>query len=235
MIKCLIIKSNQVETDYLQDFIQRTSYLNVRNYEGNLATALQTIREEKPELVICDLSQIASLNNNYIVSTSTPPVFVCTTNQQEFDLDSYPVKPFSVLQFPISFESFLTTLHQARLFIQGDPIEAIDPVKRDFVFVKSEYKIIMVKFSDILYCEGMKDYTQIYLSAKPQPVLTLHNLKNFVAKLPQDDFIRVHRSYVVSINHIETISRNEISIGKRVIPIGNSYRHNLFQIVEMNS
>ena len=80
MIKCLIIKSNQVETDYLQDFIQRTSYLNVRNYEGNLATALQTIREEKPELVICDLSQIASLNNNYIVSTSTPPVFVCTTN-----------------------------------------------------------------------------------------------------------------------------------------------------------
>jgi len=111
----------------------------------------------------------------------------------------------------------------------------LNSTRHDFVFIKSEYKIIKIKFDEILFCEGMKDYTQIYMQGRTQPVLTLQNLKNFCSRLPESDFVRVHRSYVVSLNHIETISRNEISIEKKVIPIGNSYRNDFFKIIALYS
>ncbi|WP_152269691.1 LytR/AlgR family response regulator transcription factor [Agriterribacter humi] len=108
-------------------------------------------------------------------------------------------------------------------------------IHHDFVFVKSEYKIIKIKLEDILFCAGMKDYTQIYVAGKNQPILTLQNLKNFLARLPAKDFVRVHRSFAVSIFHIDSISRNEIAIGKKTVPIGNSYRSDFFNIVEKYS
>ncbi|MGN6435473.1 MAG: LytR/AlgR family response regulator transcription factor [Agriterribacter sp.] len=107
--------------------------------------------------------------------------------------------------------------------------------KHDFVFVKSEYKIIKIKLADIMFCEGMKDYTQIFVNGRLQPVLTLQNLKNFSSRLPENEFVRVHRSFVIALQHIETISRNEISIGKKIVPIGNSYRTDFFSIVERYS
>ncbi|MBX3240140.1 MAG: LytTR family transcriptional regulator [Chitinophagaceae bacterium] len=107
--------------------------------------------------------------------------------------------------------------------------------KHDFVFVKSEYKIIKIKLDDILFCEGLKDYTQIYTAGRSQPVLTLQNLKNFSVRLPEDRFLRVHRSYIVSLYHLDSISRNEITIGKKTVPIGNSYRGDFFRVIEKYS
>ncbi|HLK27591.1 MAG TPA: LytTR family DNA-binding domain-containing protein [Puia sp.] len=106
---------------------------------------------------------------------------------------------------------------------------------KKFVFVKSEYKIIKVRFEDILFCEGMKDYTQVYIKGKSDPILTLSNLKSFYSKLPSDEFMRVHRSYIVSISHIDSIARNEIYIGKKIIPIGDSFKTEFYQMIDSNS
>jgi len=106
---------------------------------------------------------------------------------------------------------------------------------KKFVFIKSEYKIIKIKFEDILFCEGMKDYTQVYIRGKSEPLLTLNNLKSFSAKLPADEFMRVHRSYIVSISHIDSIVRNEIYVGKKIIPIGDSFKNDFYEMVESNS
>ncbi|MDB5223008.1 MAG: two component transcriptional regulator, LytTR family [Chitinophagaceae bacterium] len=105
----------------------------------------------------------------------------------------------------------------------------------DFVFVKSEYKIVKIKLDDILFCKGMKDYIQIYVNGKSQPVMTLKSLNEFSTKLPSQKFIRVHRSYIVSLLHIDTISKNEIFLGKQIVPIGNIFKSDFFTIVEMNS
>ena len=106
---------------------------------------------------------------------------------------------------------------------------------KKFVFVKSEYRIIKVRFEDILFCEGMKDYTQVYIKGKSDPILTLSNLKSFFSKLPSDEFIRVHRSYIVSISHIDSIARNEIYIGKKIIPVGDSFKNDFYQMIDSNS
>ncbi len=107
--------------------------------------------------------------------------------------------------------------------------------KQDFVFIKSEYKIVKIKFDDILFCKGMKDYIQIYVTGKSNPIVTLKSLNTFETKLPVDKFIRVHRSYIVSILHIDTISKSEISIGKQIVPIGSIYKPDFFKMVDMNS
>ena len=107
--------------------------------------------------------------------------------------------------------------------------------KQDFIFIKSEYKIVKIKFDDILFCKGMKDYIQIYLNGKSNPVVTLKSLNAFETKLPEDKFIRVHRSYIVSMLHIDTISKNEISIGKQIVPIGSIFKPDFFNMIEMNS
>ena len=107
--------------------------------------------------------------------------------------------------------------------------------KHDFVFIKSEYKIVKVKFDDILFCKGMKDYIQIYLAGKSNPIVTLKSLNAFETKLPPERFIRVHRSYIISLMHIDSISKNEISVGKHIVPIGNIFKSDFFKMVDLHS
>jgi DNA-binding LytR/AlgR family response regulator len=116
------------------------------------------------------------------------------------------------------------------------PRNPAQPAKSSkFVFVKSEYKIIKVRFEDILFCEGLKDYTQIYVKGKSDPILTLNNLKSFLSRLPSDEFMRVHRSYIISISHIDSIARNEIYVGKKIIPIGETFKSDFYEMIESNS
>ncbi len=107
--------------------------------------------------------------------------------------------------------------------------------KRTFLFIKSDYKLIRINLDEILYLSGLKDYTQIYFKGKASPLTTLQNLKEFETKLPPDDFVRVHRSYIVALGQIDFISRNEITIGTNHIPIGNSFRPVLDEAIQKNS
>ncbi len=107
--------------------------------------------------------------------------------------------------------------------------------KREFLFIKSEYKLIKINLAEVLFLSGMRDYTQIYLKGKASPLTTLQNLKEFESKLPKDYFIRVHRSYIIALGQVDYISRNEINIGSHNIPIGNTFRQALNEAIEKNS
>jgi len=106
---------------------------------------------------------------------------------------------------------------------------------RLFLFIKSEYKLIKINLGDVLFLSGLRDYTQIYLKGRASPLTTLQNLKEFETKLPEDTFVRVHRSYIVSLAQIDFISRNEINIGQYTIPIGNAYKQAFDDMIEKNS
>ncbi|MBN8837518.1 MAG: LytTR family transcriptional regulator [Sphingobacteriia bacterium] len=107
--------------------------------------------------------------------------------------------------------------------------------KREFLFVKSDYKLIRINLNEVLYMAGLRDYTRIFLKGKSAPLTTLQNLKEFELKLPEDEFIRVHRSYIVSIRQVDTITKSEISISNHRIPIGHAYKPSLDKMIEKNS
>lgn len=99
--------------------------------------------------------------------------------------------------------------------------------RMNFILIKSEYKLVKAWLSEIIFISAMKDYTQVFTEGKATPITTLQNLKDFELKLPQAEFIRVHRSFMISLKHIDCISRNEVLIGKHAIPIGDAYREEL--------
>ncbi len=130
---------------------------------------------------------------------------------------------------------FYLTLYYRYHYYFYKMTDATKTIHRDFLFVKSEYKLIKIILGDVLFLSGLRDYTQIYIKGKNTPLTTLQNLKEFEAKLSANEFIRVHRSYIVSIKQIDTITRSEIIMGNHRIPIGTSYKQALDEMIEKNS
>lgn len=139
---------------------------------------------------------------------------------------------FATIDEGAEFVTVFRLLQTIRTFLQQRLAAAT--VQSDFIFVKSEYKLIKIQLADILYLSGLRDYTQIFLRGKVSPLTTLQNLKDFESRLPVNNFVRVHRSYIVALAQVETISRNEITIGNTTLPIGHAYRPMLDEMIGKN-
>ena len=147
--------------------------------------------------------------------------------------DLFPTNVFADIPWTAGFDRMFALLHLVHQYL--DRRQEASTVSRDFIFVKSEYKLIKIQLGDILFLSGLRDYTQIFLKGKVSPLTTLQNLKDFESRLPHRHFIRVHRSYMVAIDQVESISRNEITIGSHTIPVGHAYRSKLDEMTGKNS
>ncbi len=234
-IKCLILAREQEDWKTLEQSLNDIPGVILQHRASQLETVLEGALTDV-NVIFCEYGFVEQLTTySYIYSIQLPPL-VCLLVEHNRPEEIGVGKVFGFLNKSLSAEQVVETIKQVVLNKHTSKDGNGNRWKREgFIFINSEYKVIRIKFEDIQFCEGMKDYTQIYLSAKLQPVITLQNLKTFSSKLPDDIFIRVHRSFVVSLHHIDSISRNEISIGKKIIPIGNSYRAEFFHIVESNS
>lgn len=233
MLNCIVVEDNGKQSALLKDYIAKTPKLA---FSGKCETATevyQLVTSHRADLIFWD---IRLLDNKVMVRLKEAgyyPIVICIADKQEQEEKETEMDVFSYLNRPLSFERFLSTMNKIRDYLSTTIY--IHHRNNRFVFIKSEYKIIKVKFEDILFCEGMKDYTQIHVRGRAEPILTLNNLKSFALKLPSEEFIRVHRSFIVSLTHIDSIARNEIYIGKKIIPIGDSFKEDFYQIVEWNS
>jgi DNA-binding LytR/AlgR family response regulator len=232
-LNCIVVEDNNKQSALLKEYIAKVPNLSFSARCESAADVYQLVTQYRANIVFWD---IRLLDNRIMVRLKEAgyfPIVICIADKQEQDDKVTEMDVFSFLNRPLSFERFLSTMNRIRDYLSTTIY--IHRRNNRFVFVKSEYKIIKVKFEDILFCEGMKDYTQIYIKGRPEPILTLNNLKSFSSKLPSEEFIRVHRSYIISLTHIDSIARNEIYIGKKIIPIGDSFKDDFYQIVEWNS
>ncbi|CAN5602620.1 LytTR family DNA-binding domain-containing protein [soil metagenome] len=211
------------------------SWLSVVCKPVNPREARHYLQEFDIDILICDVETVADKEMEiFLMSRKANMQLLVLASRAELSAVDIVCNVFSFIPKPVSFDKFYDIICRTRDYLQ--PVVQAETMQAfDFVFVKSEYKYFKVKFNEILFCEGMKDYTQVYLVNRPKPIITLQNLKTFVSKLPKTDFIRVHRSFVVSISCIDVISKNDIVIGQKFIPIGESYRSSLFHIVEQSS
>jgi len=234
-LKCLLIGDDQLSSKILLEHAAKVSWLSFICKPINAREATHYLQEFNIDILFCDVATVINREMEFFLSASAKDtliiIFDSTAALASTEINS---NIFSFLPRPVSFDQFFYTICRAKEFLESSFKKEIFPIV-DFVFIKSEYKFYKVKFNDILFCEGMKDYTQVYLAEKPKPIITLQNLKTFVGKLPANDFIRVHRSYVISLRSIDVVSKNEIIIGNKFIPIGESYRNSLFQIIHQAS
>ena len=156
------------------------------------------------------------------------PAVIFTTAYKEYALEGFELDVLDYLLKPVEFDRFLKSTNKACEYIHQK--ETKKPYQEDFIFVKSEYKLLKIKFDEILYIEAVKDYIKI--KTKNSYVLTLMSMAAIEKKLPAHDFIRVHRSYIVSLKGINTISRHRIIIGEKYIPISTPYQAKFYELIK---
>jgi DNA-binding LytR/AlgR family response regulator len=229
MRRIVIINDNSKDVLLLQDYLKTSPDVLITGIFPSLLKAQPILEELKCDILFSTLPVLAIL----ATEKKELPVLVCMGNENEAYSLLTSRNIFAFLHTPFSYERVLSLIQNIELYMLQLSNRSAE--KRDYVFIKSEYKLIKINLSDILYLSGLRDYTQVFLKGKLSPLTTLQNLKDFEARLPENSFIRVHRSYIVSLNQVDSISRNEISIGTHTIPIGNAYRQLLDEMITKNS
>lgn len=225
MIRTIAIDDEPLALQLLADYIRRTPFLTLTGLFDNSFTAMEHLRKEPAELMFLDI-QMPDLSGIELVRTlHDGPKLVFVTAYEKYALEGYKLDAVDYLLKPYSYEEFLQSALKARRLIDLENKSGEDPdVQADFLFLKSEYKIRRVRFDDILYIEGLKEYIKVYLAGETKPVLSIGSLKSLEARLPSTTFMRVHRSFIVNLDKIETVERSRIVFGKEYIPVGDQYK-----------
>jgi len=236
-INCIAIDDEPLALDKIREYIRRIGYLNLLNCFDNAIDALHFMKETKVDLVFLDIQMEELTGIQMLEALHEKPKVVLTTAYDEYALKGYELDVCDYLLKPISFQRFLQSCE--KVYDQMYPLKKPDltvpepgstEAARGYFFVKNGNITQKINFEDILFVEGMKDYLRIWTSK--EKIMTLLSFRKIQEALPPGGFIRIHKSYLVSIDKIESIERNHVSIAGEKLSIGESYRREFFEEIE---
>jgi len=233
---CIAIDNDQSSLDNLREFIQKIPFLKLEKTFTNPIEALTYVHENKVDIIFTEVV-LPHLNGvEFVKCLQSKPMIVFTAATDEYALVGYDLEITDYLLKPIVFDRFLRAVNKAYNLsrLQRRSVERVisapeKEVQSEFIMVKTGYNTININLNDILYVEGLKDYIKIHLTGKT--ILTLNSLKKLQEILPESRFVRVHRSFIVSLPKIDSIQRNRIVIGKNFVPVGENYKNAFKNII----
>ena len=234
MIKCIAIDDEPLALKQITSYINKTPYLDLTASFESPIEALTYLQENTVDLVFVDINMPDLNGLDFVKSLKYPPKIIFTTAYSEYALEGFKVDALDYLLKPIDYATFLKAANKAREWfdLKRNTTEEIKS-NNDYLFIKSEYKIVRIKLEDVTYIEGMREYVRIHL-INEKPIMTLLSMKAMEAQLASKSFMRVHRSYIVNLNKITTIERNRIVFDKVYIPISEQYKECFNQFIENN-
>lgn len=229
-INCLIIDDEPWALDLLEDFIQKVPYLNlVARCEGPVE-AFPYFEKEEIDLVLLDIRMPELSGTQFLKTLNKKPAVIFVTAHNEYAMEGFALDAIDYLLKPVPFDRFMAAVNKAYEYISYRKTKLLLK-KDDFLFIKTSHKIQKIFYNDILYLEGLKDYTKIHLVDSKKPFVTLQSLKYFESRLPHEDFIRIHRSYIISLRRVDTVSRKAVLLGETELPCSEHYRNMLYSII----
>lgn len=229
MMKCIIVDDEPLAREILEAFVEKVPFLKLNASCKNAFEALDKIQLEKIDLIFLDI-QMPDLNGIQLYkSLKYKPMVIFTTAYSNYAVTGFDLDAVDYLVKPFSFERFLKAVNKACDLKKGISIVEPNETQRKFMFVKDGTKIVKVAYDNILYLEGMKDYVKIVMHDKF--LLTLISMRNMADKLPANMFVRVHRSYIISIPKIDKVEKGRVVISGNWIPIGNFYKNQLSDVL----
>jgi two-component system LytT family response regulator len=227
-VKCLVVDDEPLALQLIASYISRCANLELMHYTSNPVEALDWINAKKVDLIFVDIQmpELSGINLLKIAGNTCKSVLV--TAHKQYALEGYEHNVIDYLLKPVTFERFLSCVQKINERFQPANLEVTSPDSNiDFLFVKTEHKLRRINFSEILYLEGLRDYVAIHtLTGK---ILSLESMRSFENRMPQGKFIRIHKSYIISISKIEHIEKNAVFINKIQVPIGQLYKANLLK------
>lgn len=229
-ISCIVVDDEPLAVRLMESYVAKTPFLSLKGSFTSGTAAYSFLQDNPVDLLFCDIQMpnLSGMDLSRMLPERTRIIF--TTAFSEYAVEGFKSAGFRLLLKPISYDDFLSAAVKAKEYFEvTEPAEVTGQRKIKSIFAKTEYRLQQIDLDKITYIEGLKDYVKIHLNDGSTPVLSLMRLKNLEDTLPNEDFVRVHKSFIVRLTAIEAIKRSHILIGQDRIPIGDSYKPRLYQ------
>lgn len=236
MIQTIAIDDEPLALQLVTGYIRKTPFLELVGEFDNPISAMEFLDQNAVELIFLDIQMPDLIGTDFARTLHTGPKIVFTTAYEKYALEGFRLEAVDYLLKPFGYDEFLIAAQKARKLIDLEQKSAATAIEAnsEFLFLKSEYKIRRINFNDILYIEGLKDYIKVFLVNEPKPILSLNTIKLVESKLPPASFMRVHRSFIVNLNKIQTVDRFRIVFGQEYIPVGDQYKDKFQEYLDKN-
>lgn len=231
-INCLIIEDEPLAAEVLQDYVRQVPFLTLSGISEDAIFALEILQKEKVDLIFLDIHLPKLKGLDFIKTLNTPPQIIITTAYQDYALQGYELNIADYLLKPIEFSRFVTAVNKARQQIEANRmIKSPQPANdRTFLFFNVGKKKVRIFLDEILYIESLKEYIKIV--SKDKSILTKFQLGQTEELLQNNNFLRVHRSFIVAKDKIDAFTATDVEIGGKLIPIGRSYKEQVYTRLE---
>lgn len=231
-INCIAIDDDPVALMNIEQFIIGTPFLNLIATCESAFAAMEVLDKNIVDLIFTDIDMPEFTGMEFVKSLLNKPKVIFTTSYTEFAVEGFKVEAIDYLVKPFDYGQFLNAANKAKKNISSTLGHEVQSEKDDHIFVKSDYMVTKVRFDDIKFIQGMHEYVQIHF-LNEKPITTLVSLKKLDEQLPENKFMRVHKSYIVNLNHVTTIERNKIVYQNNVrIPVGESYKKKFQEFID---
>jgi DNA-binding LytR/AlgR family response regulator len=232
-IKTLIVDDEPLAQNVIEQYAQKLPQLKIVDKCNDAICAHQALQNNHIDLIFLDINMPKLSGISFLKNLKNPPLVIFTTAYSEYALEGFELNALDYLKKPFSFDRFCKACFKAeellRLKQAEQNPEKMKETKQDFFFVKSNKKTYKVKFSEICYVEGLGDYVQLHLT--DQKIVANLSMKKMMEILPEKDFYRIHKSFIISLQKLELVEGNSVKINNKRLPIGNSYRQQFMEYV----
>ncbi|PWA03936.1 LytR/AlgR family response regulator transcription factor [Flavobacterium psychrotolerans] len=222
---CIIIEDEPLALERTKSFVCKIPFLNLCGTFENALDGLAYLKSNKVDLLFLDINMDELSGIELLESSKIESQVIITTAYQEYAIKGYELNVTDYLLKPFTFDRFLKAVNKA----QENSTQPLQNSQQDFIFVKTENRLVKIDFSDILFIEGMRDYRRIHTINKR--IMTLQNFSELEQIIPSNLVCRVHKSYMVGINKIESIERMRIKVSNQIIPISETYKELFFNMI----
>ncbi|MEH6513209.1 LytTR family DNA-binding domain-containing protein [Maribacter arcticus] len=230
-MRYLIIDDEPIAHDIIKKYCDLLPNMELMKHCYDALEALDYLRENTVDLLFLDLNMPKLKGFEFLKTLINPPSIIVTTAYQEHALEGYELNITDYLLKPFSFERFLKAVNKVGNSIQSSPIEASTTESaKNSIFLYSDKKHVQIKISDLLYVEAAGNYAKAVL--KENTLVIREKISDVLEMLPSDKFIQVHKSFIVSLEHINTVEGNRMFINNHVIPIGKYFKKNVLNILK---
>ena len=233
MIKALIVDDEPLAQDILETYIEQIPDITLAGKCSNAIEATAFLNDHDVDVILLDIQMPQLTGIQFVKSLNHPPMIVFTTAYPNYALEGFELDAVDYLLKPISMERFLKAMNKVRSQMSHSSAHGRGDQEEDFFFVKADKKLVKVKFSDILYIEGLKDY--VIIRMEEGRVITLQTMKSLEDKLPANKFMRIHRSYIVALDKIHALVGNMVEVMEKGqskhLPVGKNYRDELLDLI----
>ena len=230
IIRCLLVDDEPLALDLQEGYVKKTPSLSLAGRSSSAFQAMEMLDNTEADLIFLDIQMPGLTGMEFARSLKNAPKIIFTTAFEQYALEGFKVDALDYLLKPVSYPEFLNAVNKAKRWFEHAE-RAVTTESRNSIFVKADYKLVQIDFNSILYIEGLKDYVKFCLEGDEKPVLSLMSMKSLEENLPENRFMRVHRSFIVNLDKIKTIERNRIVFGKEYIPVSDNYKEKFQQFI----